>query len=68
MKRPVPTGRVRQSSRKTPPGAKFLVAAMRIKTGITTTKEAGGKQVHAWNGGWEWKWFFDKSTAPQAAK
>lgn len=35
-------------------------AAMRLKTGIKVTKEADGKETRAWDGGWEWKWFFDK--------
>ena len=38
-------------------------AAMRIKTGLKSTKEADGKVVNAWDGGWEWKWFFDKPAA-----
>lgn len=43
-------------------------AAMRIKSGIQTTKEAGGKLVHTWDGGWEWKWFLDKTLPAVASK
>jgi cytolysin (calcineurin-like family phosphatase) len=41
-------------------------AAMRIKTGIKVTKETDGKETRTWDGGWEWKWFFDKPVAAAA--
>ena len=37
-----------------------LRAAYRLKNGVKFTKAADGKQEHAWDGKWEWKWLVDK--------
>ena len=32
-----------------------LVAAYRLKTGLSSAKQPDGRQVHEWNGDWDWK-------------
>jgi cytolysin (calcineurin-like family phosphatase) len=44
-----------------------LRAAMRIKTGVQSRKQAGGRLEHTWGGEWEWKWLFEKPLAPPQA-
>jgi cytolysin (calcineurin-like family phosphatase) len=45
-----------------------LRAAYRVKTGLTVSKGKDGKKVHAWDGGWGWKFLVDRPLKPQPAE
>lgn len=44
--------------------ADHLRAPYRFKSGINNSKTPDGKEQHAWDGRWEWKWLLDKKLEP----